>query len=103
MCCLLVSITSRDTADVRKTYCAAFGPEFDCLSGSMDELKKLNRRYRVTFGYGKKDADGDYVVSHSSAMYIFDETAKARLLVKGTESIAELSDDLQQLLEMSHR
>jgi len=95
---LFVSVDpSRDTPTIRKQYCAAFSPEFYGLSGTQAQLKKLNRRYRVTFGYGKPDATGNYVVYHSSAMYIFDRKNHARLLAKGTEKITELAEDLGKL------
>ncbi len=97
---LFVSVDpARDNAAVRKQYCAAFGPEFYGLSGTMTELRNLNRRYRVTFGYGKPDKKGHYIVSHSSAIYIFDTRGKIRLLARGTESNQALAEDLQQLLK----
>jgi len=99
---LFVSVDpARDKPAIRKAYTAAFGPEFYGLSGTLKELRKLNRRYRVTFGYGKKDAKDNYVVSHSAAMYIFDPKGRARLLAKGTESSHELTEDFQQLLKIS--
>ena len=99
---LFVSVDpTRDTPAVRKHYCAAFGPEFHGLSGTQEQLKALSRRYRVTYGYGKKDSAGDYVVSHSSAMYIFNPSGEASLLVKGTQTYQALSEDLAQLLAIN--
>lgn len=98
---LFVSVDpARDTPPVLKKYCAAFGPRFHCLTGTLDQLKALTRRYRVTFGYGKKDANGDYAVSHSSAMYIFDPDGHVRLLAKGDESPQDMAEDLKRLWEM---
>jgi len=99
---LFVSVDpARDTAAVRKRYCAAFGPEFRGLSGSMAQIRKLTRRYRATFGYGEKDANGQYEVSHSSAIYVFDSQGRARLLVRGDASVKEIGEDLRQLLAAS--
>ena len=96
---LFVSVDpARDTAAVRKRYCAAFGPEFRGLSGSLEQIRKLTRRYRATFGYGEKDANGQYEVSHSSAIYVFDSQGHARLLVRGDASVKEIGEDLRQLL-----
>ena len=99
---LFVSVDpKRDTAPIRKKYCAAFGTKFYGLSGTMPQLNALNRRYRVTFGYGDKDAKGNYEVSHSSAIYVFDPKGEVRLLVRGTEKNTEIAQDLKQLIKIS--
>ncbi len=75
---LFVSVDpARDTLAQLKTYAAAFGPEVVGLRGSEAELKALTKRYRVSYGYGKPDARGDYEVSHSSAVYVFDREARS--------------------------
>jgi len=96
---LFVSVDpARDTPAQLKTYAAAFGPEAVGLSGSEAELKALTKRYRVSYGYGKADARGDYEVSHSSAVYVFDRAGEIRLLIGPTDAAPVITGDLQRLL-----
>jgi protein SCO1/2 len=96
---LFVSVDpARDTLAQLKTYAAAFGPEVVGLRGSDSELKALTKRYRVSYGYGKPDAQGNYEVSHSSAVYVFDRKGEVRLLAGPTDSAPLITGDLQRLL-----
>jgi protein SCO1/2 len=97
---LFVSVDpARDTPAQLKTYAAAFGPQVVGLRGSDIELKALTKRYRVTYGYGKPDAHGNYEVSHSSAIYVFDRQGESRLLAGPTDSAPVITVDLKRLLK----
>jgi protein SCO1/2 len=90
---------ARDTLAQLKTYAAAFGPQVVGLRGSDTELKALTKRYRVTYGYGKPDAHGNYEVSHSSAIYVFDRQGKVRLLAGPGDNALVITADLERLLQ----
>jgi protein SCO1/2 len=97
---LFVSVDpARDTPAVMKSYVTAFTPEMVGLSGDLDALRKLSQRYRVTFSYGKKEADGSYVVSHSLGVYIFDGAGNVQLLTRGSASRKDLVHDFLLLLK----
>jgi len=89
----------RDTQQILESYTQAFGPEFVGLRTSDPELRRLTKRYRVTYSLGTPDARGDYEVTHSSAVFIFDGTGRARLLADSGDSAAAISHDLQQLID----
>lgn len=72
---------NRDTRAVLKQYVAAFDPHIDGLRGDPDQLAALARRYRVAYSAGPHGASGGYEVTHSSGIYAFDGTGKARLLI----------------------
>jgi protein SCO1/2 len=96
---LFVSVDpKRDTPAQLKTYASAFGPEVVGLSGTQAELKALTKRYRVTYGYGEPDSHGDYAVSHSSAVYVFDRDGAIRLLAESTDTAPAITGDLRRLL-----
>lgn len=88
----------RDTAQLLKSYTQAFGSEFVGLRADDDELRKLTKRYRVTYSLGKPDAHGNYEVTHSSAVFIFDGAGKARLIAESGDSATSITHDLQQLV-----
>jgi len=96
---LFVSVDpKRDTPDKIARFTASFGPRFAGLTGSQEQLKTLSRRYRTTYGYGEPNDNGFYLVSHSSAIFVFDAQGRARLLVNQNESVDELTQDLKKLL-----
>lgn len=87
----------RDSLERLRTYTTAFGPEFIGLRGNEEELTELTKRYRVTYGYGKPDASGNYEVSHSSAVFVFDRTGAARLMVRSADGVDAVATDLKRL------
>lgn len=97
---LFVSVDpKRDTPDVLKQYVAAFGPQFIGLTGTQPQLKALTKRYRVSYSYDKPDAQGNYNVNHSAAVFVFDRDGKVRLLMNRTDGANEMAHDLRQLIE----
>lgn len=96
---LFVSVDpARDGPETLREYTANFGPEFVGLTGSEDELDALTRRYRVTYGYGEKDDEGHYMVSHPSAIFAFDRSGEAQLLIRQDDEREAVLSDLRRLL-----
>lgn len=96
---LFVSVDpARDTPAVLKKYVNAFGPWFVGLTGNQQELLAITKRYRVAYRLGKPDADGNYTVYHSSAVFIFDRQGKARLLTTLSDKPTAVEADLKRLL-----
>ena len=87
----------RDTVQRLHEYVQAFGPWLTGLRGSQDELHELAKRYRVSYSYGKPDKDGNYEVTHSSGVFVFDGTGRSKLLILPRNSAAEIGSDLDQL------
>jgi protein SCO1/2 len=92
----------RDTLSVLKRYAAAFGPEVDALRGTPDQLSALARRYRVAYSVTPAAAGQPYDVTHSSGVYVFDRSGRARLLVSSLSTdqpdIDGVAADLKRLL-----
>lgn len=96
---LFVSVDpQRDTPKLLKGYAAAFAPQVVGLTGSDAQLTDVTKRYRVAYRRDKPDADGNYAVYHSSAVFVFDDKGNARLLATGSESVADLTQDLRTLM-----
>lgn len=87
----------RDTPEQLASYESFFGDRVIALTGSEPQLRELAKRYRTTFGYGTPDENGHYDVSHSSAVYVFDEQGKARLLIRDGLPTADIREDLTTL------
>lgn len=97
---LFVSVDpERDTPARLRQYTDVFGPQFIGLTGSTAQLDALTNRYRVSYGYGEKDENGNYDVSHSSGIFVFNEQGDARLLMRNSDPISSMVSDLQRLME----
>lgn len=97
---LFVSVDpKRDSADKLKKYTDIFGPAFIGLRGSDSKIKAMTKKYRVTFGYGEADSEGNYEVSHSGAVFIFDSKGEARLLATQSSSTEDVLYDMKNLME----
>lgn len=96
---LFVSVDpERDTPERVGEYVDFFGDNIVGLTSDEETLRTLAKRYRTTFGYGKPDENGDYDVSHSNAVYVFDGQGRARLLIRSDQSISQISEDLETLV-----
>jgi protein SCO1 len=71
----------RDTLPVLASYVKNFAPQIEGLRGSPDEIAALARRYRVAYSVTPSSKGHPYEVTHSPAIYVFDETGAVRLLV----------------------
>ncbi|SFR58603.1 protein SCO1/2 [Marinobacter gudaonensis] len=95
---LFVSVDpQRDTPERLQEYVNFFGDRIQGLTGTEPQLRELAKRYRTTFGYDEPDAEGNYMVSHSSAVYVFDRDGTARLLIRPDASAHEIREDLELL------
>jgi protein SCO1 len=92
---------NRDTTQVLKRYVSNFGPDFVGLRPGQDELTTLSKRYRIAYHYEKPDKYGNYEVDHSSAIFIFDGSGRARLLGLTGDTSQQVASDLHRLLASS--
>jgi protein SCO1/2 len=91
---------TRDTVPVLRQYVTAFDPRIVGLTGSQDEIAKLAKRYRSFYQRETpKTASGEYEVTHSSAIYIFDREGRARLLATPGSTNDAIFHDLKILVE----
>jgi protein SCO1/2 len=93
----------RDTAPVLAAYVKNFAPQIEGLRGTPDQLEALARRYRIAYSVTPETKDHPYEVTHSSAIYVFDASGAARLLVSSLGAaepdVAGTAADLKRLVE----
>jgi protein SCO1 len=96
----------RDTLAVLKDYANAFGPQVVGLRGDPDQLAALAKRYRVSYSVTPASGDQPYTVAHSSAIYVFDQAGKVRLLISSMATdkpdIDGAAADLGQLVDQGN-
>jgi protein SCO1/2 len=93
----------RDTPDILRAYVKNFAPQVVGLRGTPDQLASMARRYRVAYSTTSAKDGQPYEVTHSSAIYVFDGSGAARLLVSSLSTaqpdIAGAAADLKRLVE----
>lgn len=89
---------ARDSTAVMRAYVHAFGSRFVGLRGDAASLAALARRYRVSYTLGKPDAQGQYEVSHSSAVFVFGRDGRARLLFTPKDAPDAMAQDLRRVM-----
>ena len=98
---LFVSVDpARDTPAIMHDYVNAFDKRAVGLVGSNADVEALAKRYRSAFTREPDRGDGNYEVSHSSAIYIFDGQGKARLLATPSAAQDDIVHDLHLLTSM---
>ena len=93
---------NRDTLPVLRRYGPEFSPQIDALRPTPDQLASLARRYRAAYSVKPGDKDHPYTVTHSSAVYVFDKSGAARVILTSmatqTPEIDGAADDLRRLI-----
>ena len=88
----------RDAPGELRRYLTQFDIEHATgLTGSLDEIGRLAKRYRNAFRpHFPPGGDGD--IMHGDAVYIFDAQGRARLLATSADPEETLAEDLRDLL-----
>jgi protein SCO1/2 len=96
---LFISVDpQRDTPKLVEQYAQAFSDRAIGATGKPAEIEQLAKRYRVAYQSEKPDADGNYEVMHSKAVYLFDRQGHARLMGTDTDPAKAFAHDLKQLI-----
>lgn len=89
----------RDTPEILHRYVRAFDKRAVGMTGTPTQLRDMTKRYRAVFDLEEPDASGNYAVSHSAAIYLFDREGNARLLGTANAGVADIAHDLSLLLK----
>jgi protein SCO1/2 len=94
---LFVSVDpDRDTLEVLKPFAEAFAPQVEGLRGSDNAIADLARRYRIAYSVKKAP---DYVVTHTSAVIVFDDQGRARLVTTDTKDTPAVAEDVKRVAD----
>lgn len=95
----------RDSLSLLKSYVTSFAPQVVGLRGTPDQLATLAKRYRVAYSVKPGAAGEPPEVSHSSAVYVFDQKGQIRLLFSDLwapdAKLSGMTADLRQLVSQS--
>lgn len=91
----------RDSPAVLRDYVTAFNPEFLALTGSVDDIARTTREFKVLAAKTAESSPGNYSVDHSTQTFVYDANNRLRLFVSHSKIEEVLGHDLKQLLNAS--
>ena len=95
----------RDTPEVMRRYTANFDmPQLTGIMGEGKAFAQFKKRFHI---YVQKEKEGpedeDYLVNHSSQVFVFDPQGEARLIArlsgKNPDPVEQVAQDVRKLLE----
>lgn len=97
---VMVSVDpERDTAEVLKHYLGHFPGNIIGLTGSPEQIKAMQKNFKVFSRKVPMQGGQDYTMEHSSNLYLFDKQGRPRLLYYSDVSAQKLAQDMRALLE----
>jgi cytochrome oxidase Cu insertion factor (SCO1/SenC/PrrC family) len=91
----------RDTPDVMKAYVENFGPRLVGLTGSPQEIAAAAKAYRVYYAKSAKTGSEDYLMDHSSILYLMGADGRFVKHFTYTTDAAKLADALKEAVTLS--
>lgn len=92
----------RDTPQVLKPYVENFGPRLTGLTGTPDEVASIAKAYRVYYAKaGNSAAGSDYLMDHSSIIYLMGPDGRFVKHMPYTTDAAKLAQELKETLNAS--
>ncbi|MEY4376715.1 MAG: hypothetical protein RJB26_1265 [Pseudomonadota bacterium] len=90
----LISIDPRrDTPEVVSNYVRGFNPAFEGYSGSEAAIDELAAAVGVAVMRGAPDESGNYMVDHTSAVFVFDPQGRVRGLLTAPLTATNIAHD----------
>ncbi len=88
----------RDTPEALAQYVTAFDASFIGLTGSIDDIKRVAKDFKVFFQKAPGTSADHYNVDHTAAYYVFDPEGKLRLFMRHNAQSADILADIKLLL-----
>lgn len=96
---ILISVDpARDTPAQLKSYVASFHPRLVGLSGAEEQVAAAAKAYRVYYAKGPADADGNYVMDHTSFVYLMGPDGKLRSVFRAGAAPEVMAAEMEKQL-----
>ena len=80
-----------------KDYVAQFHPKLVGLTGTIEQIEKVKRDFRVYSTKVENEMMEDYMVDHSSFLYLLDKDNKLIAIYPSTDTANFIADDIKKM------
>ena len=84
----------RDTVAALAAYAPSFHPDLVALTGTPEQIAAAAKSYRVYYAKAEDDSSGDYLVDHSSFIYLIGPDGNYRTHFSHTAQADEIAERL---------
>lgn len=91
----------RDTAEIMGKYVAHFDPTFKALTGTPEQIAAAAKVYNVKYEKAASTAAVGYAMNHTAFIYLIDPQFRWRVTFPFGVKSAEITSDLQYLMNQS--
>jgi protein SCO1/2 len=91
----------RDTPEYLKKFISSFHPKITPLLGDEKELERVSAEYKVYSSKQDTKSNVDYLIDHSSLVYVMNRDGKYALHFASSTSPSEMHQELRKLLTES--
>ncbi len=91
----------RDTPDVVKSFVENFGPNVVGLTGSPEDIAGIAKAYRVYYAKAASSASDEYLVDHSSIIYLMGPDGRFVKHFTYTTDAPQLAKELKEAITAS--
>ncbi len=88
----------RDTPEQLKSYVSNFHPRMMGLTGTPEQLAEMARRFRVYYAKVNRPDMSEYLMDHSSFIYLIGDGGKVRALLRPQTSPEDIAAAIRALL-----
>lgn len=81
----------RDTPEALADYVSRFHPRMQGLTGSVEQIRDVASRYRVYFARAQNQTMNQYLMDHSSFIYLVGPDGHVRLLFRPETSVEDMT------------
>jgi len=92
-------VPERDNADRLRAYVEYFDPGFIALTGAVDDITKVAKKYGTKFEKEEFDEEGNYSIAHNAIIYLIDQQGRIRTFFRINASAQDLAGGVRRLLE----
>ena len=90
----------RDTLEHLAPYVSYFDPDFLGVTGSDENLATLARQLGILYLRAEPDANGDYLVDHTAAVFLIDPRGHLVALFQAPHALERIARDLPRIQEL---